>query len=379
MNRFIAASTLFMVLGFAAWGEAAGPPSLVEAVHFRGPLAFCGEPVPLNRPWVRERLEKEMLLTLGNRPQMLLWLKRSRLHLIPIGKALAAAGLPTDLQYIAVIESGLRPDVGSTRGAIGFWQFVPATGRRYGLVINQYRDERRNRDLSTRAAIAYFTALRQTMGSWALACAAFDMGEEGLKAEILAQGETDYYRLWLPLETQQYVFRAIAAKMVLTHPKRYGFDLTDADYYPIPDTDTVAFTCPDNTPLVLVARAAGTDFSTLKRLNPEIRGHALAAGEQQIRVPAGDGSGFAARFAARLAAWQKNGGVQVYVVREGDNLSTIADRFHVPLPALFFWNDFPSGTRIHPGDRLIVNPGTVPGDSAPSRTPVPDKDMIDGR
>ncbi len=180
-----------------------GMIDMVAAVRFQEPIDFCGEAVPLESASVRERFEKEMLLSLWDRDQAVLWLKRSTRFLPVIEALLAEAGVPDDLKYVAVAESALRPHAGSPKGAIGFWQFLADTGRKYGLTINARIDERRNLWTSTRAAIRYLQKLYADFGSWSLAVAAFNMGEEGLKAEILAQDQKDFYRLYLPLETQR--------------------------------------------------------------------------------------------------------------------------------------------------------------------------------
>ena len=134
-------------------------PALITRVRINGPLDFCGEAVELDIREVRERFEKEMLLTLWDRPQVVLWIKRSTRYMPIIEKMLQENGMPQDLKYVAIIESALRPHAGSKKGAIGFWQFLETTGRQYGLVTNSEKDERRNIFRSTEAAIAYFKQL----------------------------------------------------------------------------------------------------------------------------------------------------------------------------------------------------------------------------
>ena len=331
-------------------------PDMVAAVRLGGPIDFCGEAVPLDSASVRERFEKEMLLSLWDRDQAVLWLKRSTRYMPVIETMLAEAGLPDDLKYVAIAESALRPHAGSPKGAIGFWQFLADTGRKYGLSVNARIDERRNLRASTRAAIRYFQKLYADFGSWSLAAAAFNMGEEGLKAEILAQDQKDFYRLYLPLETQRYLFRILSAKLILSHPRRYGFEMTAEDFYPPLEMDLIDLMCWEETSLTVVARAAGTDFKTIKDLNPEIRGHYLAAGRYRLALPAGAADGFQARFDKGFAAWQALRKERIYVVQEGDNLSRIAERFQVPLPALLIWNRLDMRQPIHPGDRLIIHP-----------------------
>ncbi|MGA8241141.1 MAG: transglycosylase SLT domain-containing protein [Desulfobacterales bacterium] len=329
-------------------------PSLIKNIQFQEPIDFCGESVPLGNQEVRERLEKEMLLTLADRPQVILWLKRSRRFMPLIEKELAANGLPEDLKYVAIAESALRPHAGSTAGAIGFWQFMQTTGRKYGLSVNDAIDERRSIYKSTQAAIAYFKFLYEEFHSWTLAAAAYNMGEEGLKSEMLLQEVNDYYRLYLPLETQRYIPRIISAKLILLNPEKYGFKLNEADYYRPFEFDEIIVRCDQRTPIRLVAQAAGTYFKQIKDLNPDIRGHYLPAGSHAILLPKGSGDGFKERFDKAVAGWQKNPDKHVYTVKAGDNLSSIAERFQVPLRALLVWNDLKTSHHIHPGDRLII-------------------------
>lgn len=348
---------VFVGGALAAEKDEAIPP-LFESLRLDQTLSFCGEAVPLEDSEVRERMEKELLLSLWDRDQAILWLKRSTRYFPVIEAILAQAGLPDDLKYIALAESALRPHVGSPKGAIGFWQFLPDTGRRYGLTINDRIDQRRNLDASTKAAVRYFSELYEEFGSWNLAIAAFNMGEEGLQAEILAQGVSDFYRLYLPLETQRYLFRILSAKLILTQPERYGFHLQDRDYYPPIPFTTVELTCYEETSLTVVAQAAQTDFKRIKDLNPELRGHYLAAGTYTLTVPESTPPGFQERFNTIHQQWSQQRQERIYVVQSGDNLSTIADKFRVPLAALLIWNRIDLRSPLHPGDRLVIYPGS---------------------
>ncbi len=338
-------------------------PILLESLRLAQKLSFCGEVVPLEDPEVRERMEKELLLSLWDRDQALLWLKRSTRYFPVIEAMLSQAGLPDDLKYIALAESALRPHVGSPKGAIGFWQFLPETGRLYGLTVNELIDQRRSLTASTTAAVNYFSKLYEKFGSWSLAAAAYNMGEEGLQAEILAQSVSNFYRLYLPLETQRYLFRVLSAKLILTQPERYGFHLQDGDYYPPIKFTTVELTCYEETSLTVVAQAAQTDFKRIKDLNPELRGHYLAAGTYTLAVPENTPPGFQKRFDKIHQEWNQQRQERVYIVQPGDNLSTIAEQFRVPLAAILIWNRININRPLHPGDRLIIYPAGSRTDS----------------
>ena len=340
--------------GAAGAGELPGFSPLVTFLKVDSTLEFCGGIVPLEDPEVRERFEKELLLTLWNRPQVILWLKRSRRYLPHIEQILKANGMPDDIKYIAVAESALLPHVGSGKGAIGFWQFMADTGRKYGLNINERVDDRRNLFASTAAAVRYFNELYGKFSSWELAAAAYNMGEAGLMAEILEQATNNYYQLYLPLETQRYIFRILSVKLILMDPEKYGFKLNEDDYYPPFTFDTVQVDCRQETPIRLVAQSANTHFKAIKDLNPEIRGHYLREGTHKILIPKGASEGFPERYAVLVNKYISARKDKVYVVAAGDNLSAIAEKFDIPLAALIIWNRIDLKRPIYPGQRLII-------------------------
>jgi membrane-bound lytic murein transglycosylase D len=335
-----------------------GLPPLVESLRVKPPLYFCGERVPIDNRDVRERLDREMLLALWNRPQVILWIKRSNRHLPVIENMLKDNNMPDDLKYITLIESALRPHVGSAKGAIGFWQFTEATAIKYGLRVDQYIDERRSVLASTRAALSCLKEFHKAFGSWTLAAAAFNMGEEGLKTEILAQKTDNYYHLYLPLQTQWYVLRIIAAKLIMTNPEKYGFHLLKDDLYPPLRYDRITLESTERTPIQIIAEAAKTRFKVIKDLNPEIRGYYLNKGNYTLSIPKGTSKRFHSQYKKLLKQWTAQKGKYIYVVKKGDNLSIIADRFGIPLPALFLWNNLKTDEPIHPGDRLVIYTNT---------------------
>ena len=161
---------------------------LLSALKLEPPVLLCGETVPVDDPQVVERFEKEMLVSLGNRSQVILWLKRTTRYFPYIEQVLRENDLPDDIKYLAIAESALRMHAGSRKGAMGVWQLMPQTARRYGLVVNSSFDERRNLFLSTPAVVTYLKALYDRFGSWSLSLAAYNMGEEGLEAQILERG-----------------------------------------------------------------------------------------------------------------------------------------------------------------------------------------------
>jgi hypothetical protein len=319
-------------------------------------VALCGEAVPIADPEVVERFEKEILVSMENRAQVILWLKRSTRYFPYIEQVLKENNLPGDIKYLAVAESALRIHAGSSKGAMGVWQLMPETARKYGLEVSGRFDERRNIYLSTPAAVAYLKDLYARFGSWTLALAAYNMGEEGLEAEILEQGTDDYYRLYLSIETRRFIFRILAVKQIMEAPRQHGFDFSSADYYGPVSFETVEVTAAGDLPLRLLAQAAKTDFLAIKELNPEIRGHYLAAGTRLVNVPKDGVWGFQKRLARLVEAEAGSLEGRVYIVKEGDNLSIIAEKFEVPLAALLIWNRIDNNRVIHPGQELVISP-----------------------
>ncbi|MDY0376039.1 MAG: transglycosylase SLT domain-containing protein [Desulfobacterium sp.] len=330
-------------------------PSLVESVRFSDPFFFCEDKVPVEDFDVRERLEKEVLLALWDRAQVVLWLKRASRYFPHIESVLKQEGLPDDLKYIAVIESGLRPHAGSSMGAIGFWQFMRSTGKNHGLRVDSMVDERRNIFTSTRAACQYLKNLKEMFGSWSLAAAAYNMGENGLAAEIKKQGTADYYSLYLPLETQGYVLKIVAAKEIMKNPEKYGFVLSGEDYYPQISFDRIEMVLDYEIPVAVIAQAARTSFKEIKDLNPDIRGDFVSEGKRTILIPAQRSEEFSSRLPGLVKAWKEKSGTALHVVKKGDSLSTIAQQYQMSLGELLRLNNLTLSSLIHPGDRLKVD------------------------
>ena len=346
-----------LLMGGTVYGANLQPadfPSLISSLRIPTPLTFCGERVMLENQEVRARMEKELLLSLWNRPQVILWLKRGGKYLPLMEKMLKENNVPDDLKFVAIVESALRPHAGSRKGAIGFWQFMPQTGRRYGLTINSRIDQRRNVFASTEAAIQYFKELYEIFGSWTLAVAAFNMGEEGLMAEILEQGTNNYYLLYLPLETQRFIFRILSVKLIFLDPAKYGFGLSKEDYYPPMEFERIQIECVRETPIRIIAQAAKTHFKVIKDLNPEIRGHYVSKGSHKMIIPKGASRGFHERYERYLKRFLNAQKGRIYTVKRGDNLSLIAKRFGIPLQTLVIQNRLDLSRPIHPGDRLII-------------------------
>jgi hypothetical protein len=196
-------------------------------------------------------------------------------------------------------------------------------------------------------------------GSWTLAAAAYNMGESGLQSEMMLQKVRSYYHLHLPLETQQYIFRILSAKLILSDPALYGLQLPAEDLYAPQAVEQVRVRCQEDAPVQIIAAAAKTYFKVIKDLNPEIRGHYLPAGHHVLLIPRVAAEGFQARFAELFNQWLADRKANMYVVRKGESLSMIAQRFNVPVQAIAAWNRISTKTKLNPGERLIVFPNGV--------------------
>jgi len=327
---------------------------LAEALKFKEPLAFCSEPVPLNETDIKERLERELLVSLSNSDDVILWLKRANRYFPHIEKVLKESALPDDLKYIVIAESHLKSSATSGKGAAGFWQFIESTGSRYGMTINKDTDERRNLFTSTQAAIAYLKELYTLFGSWTLAAAAYNMGEDGLRTEMLMQKVNNYYHLYLNQETQRYVFKILAAKLILSNPGKYGFHLNEDDLYKPVQFDSVEINVNQPVPLYIIAQAANTYFKEIKDLNPHIKNYYLAIGKYNLLVPKGAASGFSGRYENLFKQWNDEKVKSVYTVKKGENLSSIAKRFNVSVKAIMIWNSISNAKNISSGDKLFI-------------------------
>ena len=330
-------------------------------------IELCDEPVDLRRPDVRERVEREFYLMVGNRAQVVLWLRRARRVFPVVDAAVARVGACPDLKYLAVIESGLRPGVVSSASARGWWQFMAGTARAYGLAVDAVIDERADLEKSTRAGVKYLAELYERFDSWALAAAAYNTGPTRLARAIDAQGPRDYWRLKLVPEAERYVPRIVAAKLILDDPSRYGFHVNADDGYPPETVGYVKVQLDRRRPFDLLdaARGMSVDYRTLWRLNPQLTDETFESDRAiVIRVPPGtepalrrwlranhaNKPGIAKSGTTRAARLRK----ETYTVRAGDSLGTIAERHAVSVEDLTRWNRIRDADVVYPGQQLEI-------------------------
>src|SRR5438874_1602446 len=216
-----------------------------------------------------------------------LWMSRSGRYLAMIQEVFRNQGLPTDLAFTAMIESGFNPRAVSRVGAKGLWQFMAPTARRYGLRVDRWVDERLDPEKSTVAAASYLRDLHNQFGSWALAQAAYNAGEVKVTRAIRATGSSDFWALaqtnHLRRETKEFVPQIHAATLIGEDPARYGFEFTEPEP-PLLELVTV----PSSTDLRRLAVRSGITLATLRALNPVlVRAVTPPGAPWRLVVPAG--------------------------------------------------------------------------------------------
>jgi hypothetical protein len=262
-------------------------PSKPFLSTFKLPLEmyFAGQPVPLDNWQVRERIEYEFYQFLGDEGENIVISKRTGRCFPPVEHMLAEAGMPDDLKYVLLVESKCVPAATSSAKAAGPWQFMSSTGRRFELERNYWKDERRDLERSTEAAIKYLKVLYDLFNDWYLALAAYNAGEQRIQTALREQKVDDYWKARFTNETMRYIPRIIAVKEIFSQPDKY-LGLSKAELYIPMDTEVVTIKISEKQQhLSKVAEAYGTYFLELKLLNPQIRKDYLPAGIHQIRVP----------------------------------------------------------------------------------------------
>ncbi len=295
------------------------------------------------------------------------YLHRTGRYAPMIRTRLREAGLPEDLVYKALVESGMNTDAYSRASAVGLWQFMSFTARKYGLEVSYWVDERRDPVASTGAATRYLTDLYDEFGSWYLAAAAYNAGEGRVRWSISRAGSDDFWDLVdqrvLPRETRNHVPKIIAAALIARDPAAYGF----GDVEPADPMSWDVVTVPDATSLDVIAEAAGTTEERIRRLNPKFRRHVTPPDrEAEVRVPAGTAEAFRTAYAEippeERVTWL------VHRVTRGQTVSHIAERYGTSVRAILAANDGLRARRLQIGQRLVVPRSGRPGDGELDRT-----------
>jgi membrane-bound lytic murein transglycosylase D len=331
-------------------------------------IELAGEEVTYDMPieW-NERVENAIIyFQTVARQACETYLKRSGRYKDLMQRILREKGLPEDLVWLSLVESGFNPKAYSYARASGPWQFIASTGRKYGLRRNWWYDERRDFVKSTYAACDYLTFLYDRFKSWPLALAAYNGGEGRIERTMRKCKTDDFWKLKLNRQTWKYVPLYMAATIIAKDPERYGFEVEYDD--PI-RFDVVKVNQPVD--LKKVARSLGTSLAVLRGLNPELRRGVTPPNYPgyRLRIPAGTKKVFAEKFEGYDA---KTSGLFVeHKVRKGQTLSHLSHRYGVPISAIMELNALTNRHRLSIGQRLIIpaNKGVVAQKSSPGSSP----------
>jgi membrane-bound lytic murein transglycosylase D len=320
-------------------------------------------------------------LTSG-RETMTVYLERSGRYIDRVREIIREEGLPDDLAYLPIIESGYSPMAYSPMAAAGTWQFIRSTAKIYNLSMDQIVDERRDVEKATRAACRYLKKLHDQFGSWDLALAAYNCGENAVERAIARVGARDYWKLDLPEETENYVPKFYSAMLIAKDPDYYGFRVQ-----PLPAQETKTVLLPKPVDLQAICAQTGVCYQDVKVANPELLGRHTPpkAVNYPLRVPAEVHDEFMTRFDAipdeakylsedkiddlmtpvkqvsargkhgrARAATLRGGRTVTHVVKKGETLFQIARKYGTTVDVLRKLNGTAKTKVLKPGQRLKV-------------------------
>lgn len=253
-------------------------------------LEFAGEEVPLQNFDVKESLDRDLMVNCYFHSQTLRYLKLSPRYFEIIEPILKQDSVPEDFKYLALAESGFDPRIVSPSGAGGIWQFLKGTGKDYGLEVNEEVDERFHIEKATHAACKYLKDSYRKYKNWTLVAASYNTGRDNIDRFTNRQKQESYYDLYLVEETNRYVYRILALKLILESPEKYGFFVSEKEKYPIIPFDNVDIKGPV-ADLASFAKQQGINYKMLKMFNPWLRGSSLKnplGKSYQIKIPKGE-------------------------------------------------------------------------------------------
>lgn len=300
---------------------------------------------------VNERVEKSLCFFLNQgRKAVHLWLERSGRYDTMMRSMLKEEGLPTDLVYLSMIESGFNPRAYSYAHAVGLWQFIKGTGRLYGLKVDWWIDERRDPVKSTRAAAKYLKDLYNDLGDWKLAIAAYNCGKGRVERAIREAGTDDFWKLDLPRQTENHVPAFLAAAIISKNPGAFGFqDIVFQEPYEY--EEVTLDHCLD---MKLAAECAASTVSELKDLNPELNRWCTPVykGKYHLKIPRGSKAQFLTEYQkipdSKKVSWHR------HKIRNGETLSHIARRYGISQRAIMDANNIQNRHRIRAGKYLLI-------------------------
>ena len=296
--------------------------------------------------------------TTRGRDLMQLYLERSSRYFPIMKSVLREKGLPEELVYVALIESGFSSQAHSRANAVGYWQFIKGTGRRYGLRINHFVDERKDPVLSTRAAAEYFKDLYSLFGSWHLALSAYNAGEYRINRVVLRHYNRNFWYLIskgsLPKETSNYIPKFIAARRIGKNPEKYGFD--NIQYQKPFEYDIVKVK--KSISLRKLSKNLSLNYKKIRKMNPMYKGEYVPIYDDlvTVRVPVGLQNKASYALAASFMKAPKYSYLDHYWyrVRRGDTLSRIAVRNKTTISSLKRTNRIGRSSLIRVGQKLKI-------------------------
>ncbi|GLI54024.1 lytic transglycosylase domain-containing protein [Thermodesulfovibrio yellowstonii] len=304
-----------------------------------------------------ERVEKNIVLFSEKlKEKFSLWLSRSTKYIEKMKEILVEKGLPEDLVYLPLIESGFNVNARSRAKAVGPWQFIESTAKRYGLIVDWWRDERKDPIKSTVAAANYLKDLYKMFGDWALALAAYNAGEGRIYKAMNRVAENDYWMLlntkYLPRETKNYVPKYIAAITIAKQPESFGFDN-------IKEHETINYeevVIPSPTDIDIIAKCAQVDISIIKELNPELKRWStpMNVKEYIIRIPEGKKEDFLSNF--EKIPPEKRFSHDIYVTKKGDTVYKIAKKTGFSTTVLYEMNGNEVFKNLKPETKIMIPP-----------------------
>ena len=273
-----------------------------------GQLSLCDKPIPLSNEDVREAFEREFYQFLENRGLLTILVKRYGKFLAVVSEEIESRNMPPDLIYLAIAESYLNPRAVSSASAGGLWQFIKDTGKREGLFINDEIDERYSVTRSTKSALGYLGKLHAEFGDWLVAMAGYNAGEKRVREVIANQNTRDFFEMFLPQETERYVYRIAALKEILANPHKYGLPLDKEDYYRPYAVADVVISLERETHTAVLAEAMELPYRTFREYNLHIRKYRLPRGTYHLYIPVEKKEIFLRRIKANPAVTVENDG-----------------------------------------------------------------------
>ncbi|MDD2566295.1 MAG: lytic transglycosylase domain-containing protein [Candidatus Gracilibacteria bacterium] len=287
-KKILAISIILLIISYFFWKsteEKIANLDISKQINFDS-IDFAGEKVSFDGAhyFNKEKFVKELNITRFNTYQFVLYHKREAIYFPFIEKKLKEAGIPDDFKYLAVAESALKNDALSDSNAGGIWQFIPETGKRFGLTINANIDERYNFEKETDAAVAYFQKLYKDFGNRTLVAAAYNRGENGLQRALDDQNVKSYYDLYLNEETSRYVWRILAIKYIMIN--RYNiFDKEElGEKFSPPKTKAEIVVSDGKLDIKKRISEKGYIYANIKNLNVWIIGDILPKGSWTIKI-----------------------------------------------------------------------------------------------